>query len=295
MRRRDLCGVLGGAALAGCGGLLDGGPDSNPDSKFAGEPCPSAFGEGTTCYHEVANPNGDLVLVPDRERIPEPPEPVTFTLENHLNTTVSVSVTFPAVYRLFDGRWFRLPDRRQDQGGSASLSAGESMRLGLANAAGPTPENIDWGAGKAYGAGQFAYAVRSYDPGVQAVARFAVDGESMTLSPPGDATTTRSGSAIEVRDEGFRERDHSLTTTFDARPDAEETVAVPPEALHGQWELRCVAYLRQAGVSTVRVLTEGRGFFRTPLEWLEAAGAPTSDDTVYEVGSTAFVVTERSV
>ncbi|QLH84832.1 hypothetical protein [Halosimplex pelagicum] len=295
MRRRDFCGVLGSAALAGCGGLPGTGPDSNPDSRFGGEPCTDAFGEDATCYHEVANPNGDLVLVPDRERITDPSEPATFTLENGLNRTVRVSVTFPEVYRRFDGRWFRLPDRRQDQGGEAELSAGESLRFGLTNAAGPTPEDVDWGAGKAYGAGQFAYAVWSYEPDIRAVARFVVDGDPMTLAPPGDATTTRSGSEIEVRGERFRERDHSLTTTFTARPDAEETVAVPPEALRGQWELRCVAYLRQAGVSTVRVLTEDRGFFRTPLEWLDAAGAPASDDTVYEVGSTAFAVTERSV
>ncbi|QLH79835.1 hypothetical protein HZS55_22170 [Halosimplex rubrum] len=295
MRRRDFCGVLGSAALAGCGGLLDTGPDSNPDSRFAGEPCTSAFGGDATCYHGVANRNGDLVLVPDREQVPAPSEPVAFTLENGLNTGVRVSLTFPRVYRLFEGRWFRLPDRRQDQGGSADLGEGESMRFGLANGRGSIPEDVDWGAGKAYGAGQFAYGVWASNPDVLAVARFVVDGESMTLSPPGDAKTTRSGSAIEIRDERFDERDHSLTTTFSARPNAEETVAVPPEVCHGQWELRCIACLRREGVSTVRVHTEDRGFFRTPLGWLDAAGAPTSDDTVYEVGPTAFTVTERSV
>ncbi len=314
MHRRAFLAVAGTSVLSGCG-LLAG--ESNPPpsrsegestptasqsdagsssatSRFEGEPCTEAFGDRATCYHSVSEPGWSLVLRPDRERVTDPSRPLTFTFENGRFDAVRVLLTFPVLYRRVAGEWYRIPSRRQDSGGVAKVRPGDSLRFALVSK-GSQAGDVDGGLVQRYGGGQFAFGVLTYSPRRTVLARFVVEADPLSLSLPGNVTTTRDDAVVTVRHDRLREDDQTLTLEIKEHPDAADPVRLPAELFRKTWELRTVALLEREDVSKVVVRSEHHSYFRTPVEWLEDAGAWQGQDVTYAVGSTAFTLSQESV
>lgn len=298
MRRRAFLTAGGSLFLSGCSGIGGSSRPATPafDSRFAGAPCQATFGDRTTCYHTVSDPDNALFLEPDREVLPSAgAAPLEFTLHNNLNQGVEAVVTFPAVLRRVEGVWYHIPQRRQDSGGVDPLAPGETSRWALLRRHRRTRvDGVDWQFAKPFGAGEFAYRVRTTSPRKDALARFQVDGDPLDLSPPGTVETRQDGTTLIARHERIRTSEISVAVTIAEAVDSDPGVVLPPEVFHGKWELRCVGYLDRPDVSTIIVRTE-RNYFRTPVEWLKAAGAWDGADTVYRVGSRTFTIEQSSV
>lgn len=282
MRRRAFIGATGAVLAAGCNG------PRGSSSQFAGEPCPPVGGSARTCYH-TAGDGDDLVLEPDAERH-ERPGPIRFTLHNRRSAAVDVVLPSSRFAREVDGRWQRIPKHRQDNAPHASASAGGSLRFGLVPGDHRDLSGIDRTYAYPFGAGRFAFGVRTLDPATVALARVDVGGDSLTVTEPANLSTERSGSTMTVtRDRGDGQ---PYTLTFSSAPEAADSLRLAPEVVADRPDLKAAAFLRRDGVDTV-VVRDTFGYFRTPVEWLEAAGVWDGGDHAYEIEGATFTVAQE--
>lgn len=282
MRRRELLTMTGSGLVAGCTGRM------GPDSRFDGEPCPDIDGSPTTCYHSAGLGIDDVILEPKREYLDEP-GPNQFVLRNRRLSEVRVDVTFPTLARRFDGTWQRIPSQLQDSMGVAVVEPDESYRIGVHSGGFDEYSEIDTLFSKPYGAGEYAVSVYCRKPGRYAVARFDVGGAAKIVGPPSDVPTERSGATVTVYSDEPPDRETNLRLTFSHRSDADDPFQIAPEVLSGRSELRAAAFLRESGVDTVVVETDVTNF-RTPVQWLEAAGVWQGSDAVYAIDDLAFTI-----
>lgn len=293
MRRRELLAAVGTIALAGCptNGTGDGTGNGTP-SCFAGEPCPPVGGSSRTCHHSTADGAGAVVLEPDAEYL-DAPGPARFTLYNRTDAAVSVGLPTETLARRFDDRWQRVPAQRQDNLETASVAAGDSLRFGLAH--GDWRELSDVAhtlAGIRFGAGEFVFGVRAFDRAFEpstALARFDVGGDRLTVSPPDRPATDRDGSTMLVYPAGESGPIPTSRATFTEVTDAADLVAVAPEVFASRDDVQAATFLRREGINTV-VVGLVDDYFRTPVEWLEAANVWQGSDRAYAIGGVTFTV-----
>lgn len=277
MDRRAFLSVAATAVLAGCA-------SSSRSSRFEGESCPTIAGTPRTCYHGDGDATG-VVLEPESEHLAEP-GPLRFTVTNRSGGTVHVPIPGPSLVRRFDGRWKRIPQQRQDSGGSVELPSDESTGLGLIHGGDRPPSSVDYTVpGPNFGAGEYLLAVRTRNSG-SSLARFDVDGEERTVEPPSGSVVDRDDGTLTVSP--FDEHDATMTL---AAEDAEDPIGIAPEVVASRPDLRAAALLARSDVDTVVVRYE-RGYFRTPIEWLQAANVWEGRERTYSLGDATFGIAE---
>lgn len=257
MRRRTLLGALGGMLTVGLGHSLRG--------------------RGVT-------------IEPDHGHL-DRPGPLGFTLTNRQLSSADLVTSAQTIERRVGETWQRVPLRRQDAISVAEIGPGQSTRLGLAT---PGSERPDAQAITVlpFGAGEFRFAVSEVDNGPLR-AGFSVGGEPLSVSPPDRVTTERIGDRVTVRPETVGADEITHTTQYNLDDRASDPVQVAPEVVVAHRGLSVATFLRREGVTSVFVEST-QHYFRTPVEWLDAAGVWAGTDATYDLGGVPVTVTEAS-
>jgi len=171
-------------------------PGPRGDSRFAGaDPPPLPNADGVAWYHD-AGPGSPTYVEPSVERL-DLPARVDLTFVNHGTDTLSGNPHFWNLWKLVDGRWFRIaPDRwfqpmvKLPPGGTKeySLAAfeGHAIECGGSNAVGYL------------GGGRYAYEVGFHRDGRTHAVLLEVDAPPASVEPTDGLDVAREGSTVRV-------------------------------------------------------------------------------------------------
>lgn len=301
MRRRAMLATVATALGGGCRGLRTSESNTEPEadatepntvtgtdpreSKFRDEPCPDITSGTENCSHPATGLDAGIVLVPESDRFAGPT--LSFTLWNRSDRAVDASATSRLFARRFDGIWQQIPRQRQDNVGSLLVDAGEIVDVEVGSVDGP-PTGRELKYRESFGGGAFAFGV--YCDRTTPLARFTVEGEPTTVSPPGRFQRTDRGDRLVLTPERHLNENRTLTLTFTAAS-ASDALEIAPEVVQSRPDLRAALFLEESGIETVEVNQED-DYFRPPVEWLRSANVWRGSDQVYELNGVQFTVAQ---